>query len=92
MAEINNLPIKDHERYAADQDAMAHAPHIKEGPFIVGLAQVDVTAAPSYPSAVTSLIGQDRTNVPWALIEPPAIMGARRTDLFKGASDPPSWK
>ncbi len=80
--EINDLPMQNYERYAKDQEALAQGPRVKEDRFIGGPAQVDVNE-PSYPSAVTSLVGQDQTNVQWALFQPPTIMGARRTDLFK---------
>src|SRR5262249_17500179 len=80
--EISNLPIQSHQRYAEDQEALKRAPGLKEDRLIAGPAQVDVTE-PAYPSSLTALTGQDLANLQWALIDPPAIMGARRTDIFK---------
>jgi len=81
MAEtIDNLPLGNNNRWAQDQEALASAPAIKEDRFVVGPARADVTE-PAYLSQISAFTGQDQVNVRWALIEPPAIYGAK-TNLF----------
>lgn len=78
---INDLPIENNERWAQAQKDLETGPRIQEGRHVVGPAQVDVTE-PSYPSAIAALVGQGQANIPWAIIEPPAIYTTRRSDLF----------
>lgn len=80
--EISNLPMKNYNRWAEDQESLANAPRIKEGIQVVGPAQADVTAS-TYVSAVRAFVGQDQTNIPFAAIEPPTIYAAKRTNLFR---------
>ena len=78
---IDNLSIDSHRRYAEDQEGIAKGPRLKDDIQIVGPAKADVTS-PSYLSAVKTLVGQDESNIQWAVIEAPLIYEAKSTNLF----------
>lgn len=80
--EISDIGMPSHNKWAKAQEDLAKAPRIKEDIQIVGPAQADVTTS-SYVSAVKAFVGQDQTNVPFAIIEAPAILATKRTNIYK---------
>ena len=79
---VDNLPIETHQQWAKNQESLAQGPKLREDRYIPALAQIDVTAPEAYPSALTSVIGEDRANVLWAAIEAPEVYTRRTSNVF----------
>lgn len=83
MPTIDDIPLNSHNEWAKRVEQQRKEPlQYGEDYQVVGPAQVDVSA-PSYPSQLESLLGEDLCNIPWSDFSmPPKELLARRTTCF----------
>jgi len=82
MPTIDDLPLDSHNQYAKNVEQQRHEPlKFNEDRQVVGPARVDVNA-PSYPSEVRSLVGEDLCNAQWSAFPALPEEIAKRSNCF----------